>query len=79
MLAGLLSESILVKKHKQESFMTRVYCITLLAIVVPSSFAGAAQNLNDARIALGTHLGTYSNFHKLTDSIGLFPLRNLCP
>src|SRR5215510_1276577 len=44
MLAGLLSESIFVKKHKQESFMTRAYCITLLAIVVLSSFAGAAQN-----------------------------------
>src|SRR5262245_60611371 len=44
MLAGLLSESMFVKKHKQESFMTRAYCITLLAIVVLSSFAGAAQN-----------------------------------
>src|SRR5262245_40618557 len=44
MLAGLLSESIFVKKHQQEYFMTRAYCITLLVIVVLASFAGAAQN-----------------------------------
>jgi len=51
MLAGLLSESIFVKKHKQEFFMTQAYCITLLAIVVLSSFAGAAPKQRQGVVA----------------------------
>jgi len=51
MLAGLLSESIFAKKHNQESFMTRAYCITLLANVVLASIAGAAPKQRQGVVA----------------------------